>query len=43
MGKYGDTVVPEITAMDAIARYGRIHALGGHGKDEFYDSNRARK
>lgn len=42
-GKYGNTVVPEIGAMDAIGRYARIHAIPGSGKDAFYDSNRNRK
>jgi len=39
-GKYGNTVVPDLTAMDAISRFARIHGMKGHGKDEFYDSNR---
>lgn len=42
-GKYENTVVPELSAMDAIARWARIYAIGGNGSDEFYDSNRNRK
>lgn len=41
-GKYGNTVMFELTAMEAINRFSRIHALGGSGKDEHYDSNRNR-
>lgn len=39
-GKYGHTVVPDLTAMEAVSRFARIHGIRGHGKDEFYDSNR---
>lgn len=39
-GKYGSTEVSTLTAMDAVARFARIHAIRGHGKDEYYDSNR---
>lgn len=42
-GVYGNTVVPEITASEAIQRFARIHAIPGHGKDEHFDSNRSRK
>ncbi len=42
-GKYGNTTVPEALAMEMIARYGRIHAIPGNGKDEYYDSNRGSK
>lgn len=42
-GKYENTLVPSLTAMDAIARFARIHGIPGSGKDEFYDSNRGRK
>ncbi len=41
-GKYGDTIVSEITMSEALARFSRIYALPGHGKDEHYDSNRNR-
>ena len=41
-GKYGNTVVPELSGMDAICRWSRIHGLGGSGSDEHYDSNRNR-
>ena len=39
-GVYGTTVVPELTLMDAIGRFARIHGIPGNGKDEHYDSNR---
>ena len=39
-GKYSSTVVPEITAVDAVNRFCRIHAIPGSGADEYYDSNR---
>lgn len=39
-GKYSYTIVGDISAMDAVARYARIHGIRGHGKDEHYDSNR---
>ncbi len=39
-GKYGDTVVPELPAMEAVARFCRIHAIPGSGADEHWDSNR---
>jgi hypothetical protein len=40
-GKYGNTLLPEVPAMECIARFARIHAIPGCGEDEFYDSNRA--
>ncbi len=39
-GPYGSTVASELTASDAVARFARIHALGGAGSDEHFDSNR---
>ena len=39
-GKYGNTIVSELVAMDAVNRYSRIYGHGGCGKDEHYDSNR---
>lgn len=42
-GKYSDTVVPELSAIDAVQRFARIHALGGAGSDQHWDSNRNRK
>ena len=39
-GPYGNTIVSELTMSDGIARFGRIHGIPGHGKDEFFDSNR---
>lgn len=42
-GKYENTIVPELPALEAAARWSRIHGHGGSGEDEFYDSNRNRK
>jgi hypothetical protein len=39
-GVYGNTVVPTITAGEAIQRFARIHGIPGHGKDAHYNSNR---
>ena len=39
-GKYENTVVPELTAIEACKRWNRIHGIAGSGKDENYDSNR---
>lgn len=39
-GPYGDTNATAITMSEAIARFSRIHGLGGSGKDEHFDSNR---
>ncbi len=38
--KYSATCVASLTMSEAIARFSRIHALGGSGSDEHYDSNR---
>ena len=32
-GKYSNTIVPELGAMEAVNRYARIHNMHGHGKD----------
>lgn len=39
-GPYGNTIVPEITAGESVQRFARKHGIPGHGRDEFFDSNR---
>lgn len=39
-GKYENTIVPNLGAMEAVSRFARIYAMRGHGKDSYYDSNR---
>ena len=31
-GKYGNTIVPELSGMEAIQRFGHDHGMAGHGK-----------
>ena len=42
-GKYSNTIVGSLNAMEAIGRFARIHAIRGNGKDLHYDSNRGKK
>lgn len=39
-GKYGHLVATGNTFEEIVNRFCRIHRIPGHGKDEFYDSNR---
>lgn len=41
-GPYGNTEACSLTMDEAVARFSRIHALGGSGSDEHFDSNRKR-
>jgi len=39
-GPYSRTIVPDLTATEALKRWDRINGIPGSGADQYYDSNR---